>query len=222
MASGRQHIICTSFTFNSWPALTNWEDKVNKTLHRCDLGCTSTFLTLTVMLNSRRLTFLQDSVTSPRQLWLELSQMKSALHFVTCGGQKNILGRVERNGYDFLVFEMSHLENIISIILLDTFAYNLLFSASFCGGPFPFPGLRRKAVYFLVIFGWKGTLNLETNFLHFKDSLHARCITMLSRWWEPFQTVSQSWKYQNDLMSSTTCHRLMWRGSEHDLFYSLP
>lgn len=51
---------------------------------------------------------------------------------------------VRGNGYDLKASELSRLKNIISVILLDTFSYNL----SFCTCS---PQRRRKAVDFLVI-----------------------------------------------------------------------
>lgn len=206
MASGRQHIISIGFTSYSWPALTNWGDNVKKTLHRRDLGCTST---LSVMLRYRCLT--SGEIVQVLHVSSELSSCKWSLRYSIwhrwCGGGMSMTSK-------YLKCPVLH---IIFIILPDTFSYNLLFYASFCGALFPLTGCRRKAVYFLVIFGWKATLNLESNFLHFKDSPHVRCITILSRWWEQFQTVSQSWKYQSDLMSTATCQRLLWSGGECNL-----
>lgn len=50
---------------------------MKKTLHRLDLGCTSTFLTLSVMLRSASSDFRRDGARSSCQLRVELLQMKS-------------------------------------------------------------------------------------------------------------------------------------------------
>lgn len=100
--SGRQHIIFAGFTSYSWPALTNWEDNVKKTLHRRNLGCTSTFLTLSVMLRSRRLT--SGEIVQVLHVSSGLSSCKwSQRCSIWRRWEKGvgILGVVRGNGYDF-------------------------------------------------------------------------------------------------------------------------
>lgn len=111
---------------------------------------------------------------------------------------------------------MSCLKHIISVILPDTFSYNLLFCASFCGAFFLSLGVEEKQSIFLSylverrLSTWS-LISCTLKTVHMQGALPC------------YQGDGSNFKLSvshgniRDLMSTATCQRLLWSGGERNL-----